>query len=206
MCVIANNTVTTAGVAAIESGGTENIIVSNIIEDAARSGIFLSGDGHVVEANQIRNSNTSNGDYDGIRIDSDYNVVTGNNIHDSTPRQKYGIREGAGVDFNKIEGNRIEGVVTAGILRVGANTTIQFNQGHITENSGTATLLNANTSVVVAHGLDATPTVILITFTENPTNLIADWWIDTVGAANFTFNGVDPGASNLDFYWEAKAR
>lgn len=88
----------------------------------------------------------------------------------------------------------------------GTNLMIRNNVGYVTENSGTATLLNGNTSVVVAHGLSATPTVILITFAENPTNLIADWWVDTVGAANFTFNGVDPGASNLDFYWEAKVR
>uniref|UniRef100_A0A6M3IYG0 Putative pectate lyase n=1 Tax=viral metagenome TaxID=1070528 RepID=A0A6M3IYG0_9ZZZZ len=83
---------------------------------------------------------------------------------------------------------------------------IRNNAGYVTENSGTATLLNANTSVVVAHGCAATPTFISITWAENPTNVIADWWVDTIGATNFTLNGVDPGASNLTFMWKAEVR
>jgi parallel beta-helix repeat protein len=88
----------------------------------------------------------------------------------------------------------------------GTTSTIRDNTGYVTENSGTATLLSGNTTVVVAHGCTGTPTVITITWRENPTNLIADWWVDTIGATNFTLNGVDPGASNLDFGWEAKVR
>ena len=81
---------------------------------------------------------------------------------------------------------------------------LAVTNGNIYENSGTDTLLNGNTSVIVAHGLSAAPTVINITWRENPDNVIADWWVDTIGVDNFTLNGVDPGASNLDFGWEAK--
>jgi hypothetical protein len=72
------------------------------------------------------------------------------------------------------------------------------------EARGTATLLNANTTVVVTHGIGVVPTVINICWRENPTNAIADWWVDTITATAFTLNGVDPGVSNLDFGWEAK--
>ncbi len=72
-------------------------------------------------------------------------------------------------------------------------------------NSGSATVLNTTTSIVVAHGLPATPTRIQITPRENPTNAVSFWWVDTVGAANFTINvNADPGASNLDFDWHAQ--
>ena len=105
-----------------------------------------------------------------------------------------------------MEANGVAGNTGTNLADAGTNTIVRDNVGWVTENSGTATLLNANTSIVVAHGLAATPTSISITFAENPTNLIADWWIDTIGAANFTLNGSNPGASNLDFGWEAKVR
>ena len=108
------------------------------------------------------------------------------------------------IESNDFRGNSIA-VFTFGATD-GSNVRIQNNQGYVTENWGTATLLNANTSITVAHGLSTTPTIVLITFAENPTNVIGDWWVDTLGTTNFVFNGVDPGASNLDFYWEAKVR
>jgi len=125
--------------------------------------------------------------------------------------QTAGVREtlgGAGgtIGYNTIENGNFRNQSGTPIITVGTNTKVRNNTGYITENSGKATLLNSNTTIAVAHGLSATPTVILITFAENPTNAIGDWWVDTVGATYFTFNGVDPGASNLDFMWEAKVR
>jgi hypothetical protein len=86
------------------------------------------------------------------------------------------------------------------------HTQVYQNSGYITENSGTGTLLSGQTHVHVTHGLSYTPTLdeISITWGENPTNVIADWWIDTIGATEFILNGVDPGASNLDFGWSVR--
>ena len=73
--------------------------------------------------------------------------------------------------------------------------------------SGTSSVANGDTTKVVAHGLPGTPTVINIAFREQGDNDFGRWWVDTIGAANFTLNvSADPGASNLDFAWEAKVR
>ena len=62
-------------------------------------------------------------------------------------------------------------------------------------------------ALAVAHGLAATPTVINIAFREQGDADYGRWWVDTIGATNFTLNvSVNPGASNLDFAWEAKVR
>jgi len=135
-----------------------------------------------------------------------YAQVIGNQSFDDQgiPTQTYGIRCWT-VDYAVIENNITYGNVTAQILPAGANSLTRSNIGYVTENSGTATLLNANTSIVVAHGLAATPTRIQITPRENPTNAVTFWWVDTVGAMNFTINvDADPGASNLDFDWHAQ--
>jgi len=70
---------------------------------------------------------------------------------------------------------------------------------------GAATLLSGTTSLAVNHGLSTTPNVINIMFAEQGTNDYGRWWVDTVGAAQFTLHvSADPGASNLDFWWEAR--
>ena len=75
----------------------------------------------------------------------------------------------------------------------------------ITENSGTASLLNGDTNVTVTHGLSYTPTAkdITITFTELPTNPLTGWYVGAINSTAFVFFGNDPGASNLDFSWHA---
>jgi hypothetical protein len=84
------------------------------------------------------------------------------------------------------------------------NIRMERNVGYITENSGLATVLNTATSIVVNHGLATTPTRVLITPIENPTNPVSFWWVDTLTATQFTIHvNADPGASNLDFDWRA---
>ena len=93
------------------------------------------------------------------------------------------------------------------VTDAGVNNKFRDVYGFITSNSGTATILTANTSIVVAHGCAYTPTAadITITPTENPTNTPGLLWVDTIGAANFTINCEnDPGASNLDVSWSVR--
>jgi len=84
----------------------------------------------------------------------------------------------------------------------GAIPKISNNTGYVTESKGTATLLNTTTSIVVAHGCSATPTN--ITVTPGSIGNATKWYVDTIGATNFTIHvDQDPGA-DITFYWRAE--
>jgi hypothetical protein len=152
------------------------------------------------------NKNVAGASKSTVIVDGDDCTVTGNYIeHKYSSGTAYAVSLTG--DNNVVIGNRIAGDVGSGYVNnAGSGNIVRDNKGFVSENSGTATLLNGNTTVTVAHGCSATPTVINIAWRENPTNAIGDWWVDTIGATNFVLNGVDPGASNLDFGWEAKVR
>ena len=164
-------------------------------------------------------------------------IITDNNQEDSvTEAEKHGIYLYAGTDISIVgvrigdlvgTGNQDYGVyLESGVTRVmvqdcnlldnalgglyaadWTDTMARNNYGTVTENSGTATILSGQTTLAVAHGLSTTPTVVNIAFREQGTSDFGRWWVDTIGAANFTLNvSADPGASNLDFAWEAKVR
>jgi len=95
------------------------------------------------------------------------------------------------------------------VENTGGSTGI-VNRGNvgsfISSNGGTATLVSGQTHIHVTHGLNYTPSIheISIVWAENPTNVIADWWIDGISSTEFVLNGSDPGASNLDFGWSVR--
>jgi len=102
-------------------------------------------------------------------------------------------------DFSGNTGGTITGTPT------GTNIKYRMIEGYITENSGTDSIASGQTTKAVTHGLAATPTRINITFAEQGTNDYGRWWISSAGASTFTVNvSADPGASNLDFWWEAR--
>ena len=193
-------------------------IINNRINNSFQEGLFCDTCSNVtISLNKFRNNNLENSSAirGGIRlITCDGVIISNNRAYDDqgTKTQKYGVYldGGAGlqcdeviVENNDFRGNATDGV---GIGFFTTNLKVKNNAGYVTENNGTATLLSSNTSVNVTHGLSDVPTVININWRENPTNLIADWWIDNIGGTTFRLNGVDPGASNLDFGWEAKVR
>jgi len=121
------------------------------------------------------------------------------------------LKTGDDVRVGKFENNIlvVDGTATNGIINgvIHSSFKIHHNIGYITENSGTSSIDSGQTTKVVAHGLAAAPTIINIAFREQGTNDFGRWWVDTIGATNFTLNiSADPGASNLDFAWEAKVR
>jgi hypothetical protein len=84
------------------------------------------------------------------------------------------------------------------------NLTMRNNVGYVTENSGTATLLSAGTSIVVTHGLSATPVAgdIMVVPIETWGNM-TKFWLDTYTATQFTVHAdIAPGA-DTDFAWKA---
>ena len=125
-----------------------------------------------------------------------------------TPSQLDGIYIEADASSIRVIGGRSENN-TGEQIDNDSSTDISIRDviGFTNENSGTATIASGDTTEAVAHGLAATPTVINIAFREQGTSDFGRWWVDTIGAANFTLNvSADPGASNLDFAWEAKVR
>jgi hypothetical protein len=183
----------------------------------AKAGMFLSAtndiliQGGVVGGNNTSDSGTT-ADQQGIYLDTVDNIrilgVRSQNDDPVNGNQKYGIYHNSAGSDVLVQGCDLGDNDTGGFYS-GDWTKVQVrdNAGFITENSGTGTIDSGNTTEAIAHGLDGTPTVIDIAFREQGDNDYGRWWVDTIGAANFTLNvSADPGASNLDFAWEAKVR
>lgn len=82
-----------------------------------------------------------------------------------TKTQLYGIKEEESSDYNTFRDNDVSGNAIAGILKVGVNTKLINNRGYVTENSGTSTGTGAQQTI--AHGLAATPTLVLLSDKDN---------------------------------------
>lgn len=123
---------------------------------------------------------------------------------------RYGIYEvnvsTDGGYVNMYKNNIFNGMTDGGIhLAVGSNSICTGNIGYVTENSGTATVANGATTVVVNHGLSVTPTADDITVT--PTNSMGNatkFYIGTFTSTQFTITvNADPGATTATFAWKA---
>lgn len=85
---------------------------------------------------------------------------------------------------------------TALVGTIGANA-----QGFDRYNCGTATILNGNAAIVVAHHLGGTPTSILVTGTHAEATQL---YVHTIGAANFTITtAVGVTSDDREVFWEA---
>jgi len=81
---------------------------------------------------------------------------------------------------------------------------IHHNVGYKTSNSGSATLLSGNSSIVVSHGLDVQPQgyEIQLTATGSPGAAgISNFWVSAVTATTFTISSNASATSNLGFGW-----
>ena len=79
------------------------------------------------------------------------------------------------------------------------------NPGHVTENSGTATITDNTTSIAVNHGLAYTPVAGDIVVTPSTSLGVASkFWVDTYTSTQFTIHvNIDPDAS-VGFVWLAR--
>jgi len=114
----------------------------------------------------------------------------------------YGIDALRG-DYHLIIGCVFEGDTTGAVNSVGSNNIVKWNEGYVTENSGTATLLNGTTSITVSHGLDTTPTNIQITPTSS-LGLASEFWVSTVTSTSFTINVDTNPNQDVTFNWRAE--
>jgi len=188
----------------------ENTFVGNILETNTRYGIYMGGahntlGNNFIQDNDLYNTNTS----DGVTLifDADDNTIDGNII---TNNDRYQVYIGTDCDNNIVTSNVLTSDAYNGTVMLLAETPISdiihFNEGYVTENSGTSSIPNGSTDVDVAHGLDVTPTAQYFTVigTEDPTNNVHTIWVDNINVTHFQVNVEnDPGASNWDFAWKA---
>jgi len=114
----------------------------------------------------------------------------------------YGVLESGTANYNTVQSNSLRNNTTGALSVSGANTKVMDNIGYVTENSGTATVANGQTTVTVTHGLATTPTRVQAT----PTLLsnAASFWVTAKGATTFVINvNADPGAGTAAFDWRA---
>jgi len=95
----------------------------------------------------------------------------------------------------------------SGQIYIGVNNTkisISNNIGYVTENGGTATLLNGDTTVEVAHELSYTPTAgdIMVTPIES-LGASGFWWVNGLNATHFIINLDQDPTQDVDFAWSA---
>lgn len=227
--VTANNYLTNIGVANGIDTGLANyaVIMGNIINGIASTGINVAGNYVTVVGNTVNSATGSSGNgivvestgytsivgntvtnnvqygilvYGTVATNSKYNTIVGN----TAKGNGYGIAETATYsDYNLIEGNTVYNNVIAQIQAPGPNTKVRNNIGYITENSGTATVANATTSIVVNHGLATTPTRVLLT--ARLWSNAAKAWVTNLTATQFTINvDADPGTGTAIFDWRAQ--
>jgi len=86
----------------------------------------------------------------------------------------------------------------------GGKNVICNNAGHITESSGTATLVNTTTSIAVTHGLDVVPSAGDITVTPiEAWGAMTEFYIDTYTSTQFTIHADQDPGQDVDFVWKA---
>lgn len=192
---------------------SDSLVSGNVVHDSNSHGISLFTVTHSVISNNRCEGNSQDTDatYDNIDVgtNSTNNIFTGNMCRDGggAKQPRYAIGLSAGNNNNWICGNDFsDGGKTAIVSDAGTGNTIRQNQGWVTEASGTGSVTSGGTADVITHGLSVTPTAadISIVFSEDPTNTVSYWWVDTITSTQFTVNvDANPGASNLDFGWRA---
>ncbi len=198
----------------VNTNTVNNVVSGNTVVENGRWGIiFVSGVVNSQLIGNIADSNSQETDllYANFALGDNSN---NNNVQHNISRKgsltnkpSYGIHVMATCDANIVKNNDlVTAGQTANLLDAGTNTIIAGNPGFLTHNSGTATVLNTTTSIVVNHGLATTPALADIKVT--PTNNLgsaAKFWISTVTSTQFTINvNADPGAGTATFVWNAE--
>jgi pectate lyase-like protein len=187
-------------------------------------GISVSGDPVVadglIEGNWVHGQVTASSAHAGLQLVSvgalaDYEFTIRNNAF--IDGASYGIRlqsvavpVGSGfllyLTGNDVTGNGFSAINLQDNAAWRTGSLRRQNRGYLTEASGTGTIASGATTAVITHGLAVTPVAkdIVINFTENPTNDPGNFWVSGMTSTQFVLNvRNDPGASNLDFTWQA---
>ena len=165
-----------------------------------------------IVGNYIKNpGNGTNDTYYGIYYRDRYYVDIKNNTIDSdaTNKPRYGIYlSGDWAHHVIVKYNRIFGYATTAIGKSATfgssgsgGNEISNNEGYVTENSGSATISNGNTSVTVSHGLVSTPSNIQLTGTHSE---VKDAYVTNVGSTSFEIHVDSAVSADRTVYWKAR--
>lgn len=191
-----------------------NNVTGNVIVNNLAVGVALNSSGYNTVANNqiLGNGLTTTPKYgvyltDGGTGASSVNRILGNNITNlgNSALQTTGVYNGSAASNTIINNNNI--VATTPINFAGGSVqSAGYNQGFITESSGSSFIASGATSVTLNHGLSVTPTQ--QAFSIMPTGLSSndpgEIYIDTITSTQFTVHcRNNPGVSTLPFYWKA---
>jgi hypothetical protein len=195
----------------VEFGGGLHDILYNKIDNPGSEGIVLRGShgsrviGNYFSACPANKALIHNGTVDAANSPSDDLIVVHNISRATGESGSVGIEESVASDGCRYLDNTLTGPATAIVPHASStNLKIRNNDGFVTENSGTATLVNGQTSIAVTHGLDVTPGVgdVMVTPIE-AWGAAVNFWIDTYTSTQFTINvDANPG-QDVDFAWKA---
>ena len=185
-------------------GGHHNTLIGCASRGNKKHGYMVLGDyNRLIGCFALENDADETSSYDGVFICGNGNTVQSCVLGDNDRYNLY--QEGVDVINNMIMGNHFEGTKQVAHLNLDNPTKqmVKHNFGYITENSGTATVASGSTTVVVNHGLAATPTRVLLT--ARLWSSANKAWVTGIGATQFTINvDADPGAGTAIFDWKAQ--
>jgi len=170
------------------ANGTGIEVTSNVSNQTITSNIFLTMKSGILAArNATINGNAFN-DVDSVIISGYTSSIIGNDFS--------GCAGTLSPTDSVIEGNRFESHTGA----IAPTTSIlRNNSGYLTNAAGTANF-TAATSLVITHGLAATPTKVIVTGSDANSNAL---WVTSIGATTFTINrGNSTGTPAV--YWYAE--
>lgn len=96
------------------------------------------------------------------------------------------------------------------VVPAGERCRVRDVNSWVTENAGTATILNVTSSIAVTHGLSVTPAASQISITPTMSTLSAamddtHMWITGITSTQFTVNIAGSASDNIDFGWYVDA-
>ena len=131
--------------------------------------------------------------------------ITGTDIDDNGIAAKgLGINIPAGLDNFNIDGVSLFSNPQGQIINAagfGPTKLIRNCLGYVTENSGVATVANGNSTVVINHGLSATPATVHLTPIGTPS--VGTYNAGTFTSTQFTINNDAVAAGARQFSWRA---
>ena len=175
-------------------------------------GIQISDGAHVFSGGYIQNCGHLDGDSaagaHGILLAAISQVViAGMEIFgNGNSTRGYGIYIEPSVNNYNIQSNAFFSNGQNAIYTTNASSTqiIRDNRGWVTENSGTANILNGTASVVVNHGLADVPTLVQVT-AAGVQDAGAYWFVAPASftATQFTLSYSTTAGAQRDFFWRA---
>ena len=180
------------------------VVVGGEYSRGCKLGMWISGGSRnkVIGASFLDNQSVGMGGYlADILMSGDKHIIANNTFTGTNNDYRINISSG---EYNNIHDNQFDAVNTIAVFDEADYTKIHHNIGFVTENSGTATLLSAATSIDVPHGLAVTPVAgdIVVTPIEAWGNMTT-YYIGNYGATNFTiYSPIAPG-QDVDFAWKA---